>query len=403
MQKSVVELMKSLVKVCELKNIADAVVSGGGPDIVKGVDCRYRKWTVFKLITHMLYVPLYTSIISKYFSEFYYVDLFSGSGLGYVSEEVLEDVVKNVDSVGLLRIAGSPLIPLSIVRKPFSGLYLNDLDPHKTNLLRKRIEAIARLTNSQKKSNCFPFPVNQNNIKIYNHDANIIVNKIMKDVEAKHETLMKKKGRGCHLYFFIDPSGLEFKRKSLERILRSSVRSDIVTLFNSYGAAMQVYNHIKYGYRDDVVRECLGDRYIDYVNSYARGKGKSMKDLNVRELSECLLNYYINIFNTYNYEVVTIRLSLIEPTIAKSKEQEREFDILLATKKTKRGNPYINAFIYIKNLVEKVAKDIGYSKVINAFIEYIATGRLPGLLGYIINNPNEFFNKYSTYKRYGLV
>ncbi|MEM1776224.1 MAG: hypothetical protein QW079_04790, partial [Nitrososphaerota archaeon] len=151
------------------------------------------------------------------------------------------------------------------------------------------------------------------------------------------------------------------------------------------------------------VRECLGDRYIDYVNNYARSKGKSMEDLNVRELSECLLNCYIEIFNTYNYEVVTIRLSLIEPTIAKSREQEREFDILLATKKTRGGNPYINAFIYIKNLVEKVAKQIGYSSVINAFIEYIATGQLPGLLRYIIDNPNEFFNKYSTYKRYGLV
>lgn len=394
------ELIKGLEKVKELKELADAVVRAGGPDIKRGIDFPYRRWTIFKLIAHLLYTPLYTSIIEKYFAEFYYVDLFSGSGLGYISEEDVKEAVRTF--TGTLRIAGSPLIPLSIVRKPFSRIYLNDMDQNKILLLRKRIEAASAASKNLEYKRWFPFQIDSSRIRIYSLDANLIIDTIVKEIEGAYESLIKSKNKGCHAYFFIDPSGLEFKRKSLEKILKSKVRNDIMILFNSYGAALQAYNHIKFDQSDAALRKCLGDSYEEHIENHAKSLGKKKNDLTIRELADALLGYYQEIFRAHNYEVVSVKLSLIEPTIAKSETQEREFDLIYATKKTKQGNPYINGFLYIKSLVEEFANKIGYSTIINMFIEYMATGELPGLLKLIIKDPEAILSQYSTYKRFGL-
>ncbi|MEM4467813.1 MAG: three-Cys-motif partner protein TcmP [Candidatus Nezhaarchaeales archaeon] len=273
--------------------IADAIVQEGGPDvdIKRNIDCRYRKWTIFKLIVHLLYTPLYTSIIKKYFTtEFYYVDLFAGSGFGYLSEEDISDAdIKGIQNV---RIAGSPLIASSIVKEYFTRLYLNDVDQAKIKLLKKRIEILAKLSKSPRK---YPFPLPQSpldldRIKICDMDANEAVKKIMKEIEEKYERMVNK-GKGCHVYFFIDPEGLEFKRESLERIVGSDVQSDIMTLFNSYGAALQAYNHIHHGYSDSALRECVGNDYAAWIGDCARMCDRKLKELSVKGLADSL-NYY---------------------------------------------------------------------------------------------------------------
>jgi ABC-type thiamine transport system substrate-binding protein len=74
-------------------------------------------------------------------------------------------------------------------------------------------------------------------------------------------------------------------------------------------------------------------------------------------------------------------------------------DLIFATPKTKGGNKYINAIKYIKKLVEET--DInGRGWLAEALYEFVLKGELPGLLSYMIKNPREILEKYSTSKRY---
>jgi three-Cys-motif partner protein len=98
--------------------------------LTKGVDdFEANPWTVLKLWVLMLYVPLYTSIISRYYPNMVYVDLFAGSGLcRYKGSKV--------------PVVGSSLIALSFAKKSFTTMFFNDISPAKIKYLEKRLNSI---------------------------------------------------------------------------------------------------------------------------------------------------------------------------------------------------------------------------------------------------------------------
>lgn len=385
------DVMRYLVKIIEIKTIADVVVERGGQevDIRESVDFRYREWTLFKLIAHLLYVPLYTSIIKRYFVEYYYIDLFAGSGMGYLERGGRR-----------IRIAGSSLIALSFAKPQFTKIYLNDAKQRKIKLLMERIKILSELPLKERKKYGFPLDeIDMERIKPYTLDANRAIEKIMSEIEERNKELLGRVGRGCHIYAFIDPEGLELEFKSLERILTSPVRSDLMILFNSYGVAMQVHNHFNSGYSDDAVRRHLGEGYYDYLERQARQRGKALEQLTVDELDDILTEFYAKEIERHGYKTVTIRLSLRDG--ARSPGQEREFNLIYATRSTKRNNPYMAALDYIKELVESPARYMGYGNLIDDAVYYLETGGLRGLLKDIIERPEEFFKRYSTSARFG--
>lgn len=383
-------VIRNLVKIKEIKNIADVIVEIGGKKVdIKGSDVKYREWTLFKLIAHLLYVPLYTSIIKNYFKEHYYIDLFAGSGMGYLERDNRR-----------IRIAGSALIALSFAKPQFTRVYLNDKEQERIELLRKRIDILANIPHEKRKEYGFPLDtINTQYIKFSFQDANIAIERIMKEIEERHEEIYKRTKKGCHIYAFIDPEGLELEFKSLRRILSSNVRSDLMILFNSYGVALQVHNHINYDYSDEAIRKHLGEEYYNYIEEQAKQRGKTLEQLTVDELDDILTEYYAKMIEEYGYKTVIIKLSLIGRM--KSPRQEREFNLIYATKKTKRDNPYIAALNYIKEVVEYPARDTGYSNFMDLAIEYMETGKLPGLLSDIIDKPEEVLRRYSTSAKFG--
>lgn len=199
-------VIRNLVKIKEIKNIADVIVEIGGKKVdIKGSDVKYREWTLFKLIAHLLYVPLYTSIIKNYFKEHYYIDLFAGSGMGYLERDNRR-----------IRIAGSALIALSFAKPQFTRVYLNDKEQERIELLRKRIDILANIPHEKRKEYGFPLDtINTQYIKFSFQDANIAIERIMKEIEERHEEIYKRTKKGCHIYAFIDPEGLELEFKSL--------------------------------------------------------------------------------------------------------------------------------------------------------------------------------------------
>jgi len=56
-----------------------------------------------------LYTPLYVSIISKYYKEFNYIDLFAGSGVGKLEDTAVPDSPILGETFGYYLINGYPI------------------------------------------------------------------------------------------------------------------------------------------------------------------------------------------------------------------------------------------------------------------------------------------------------
>jgi len=323
-----------------------------------------------------LYAPLYTSIIKTRFAEFNYIDLFAGSGLN-----------KFEDSNIIL--AGSPIIALSFATKPFSKAFFIDLSQGKITLLKNRISRLKELSKKMEYRE-FIFSNIENTITIYfSQDANTKVKKIYEEIEKRHEELLDKIHRGCHNLVFIDPYGFEFKRRSLERILSSSVRNDLIIFFNSYGAGMQAYNVIHHNYSSRLLNDHLGSEWYNFIKQTAKRSNINEDKLSRNTLSHMLSSYYVGILKKHDYVVEVIRLPL--------KLEMQQFDLIFACKRTRRGNPFLKGVRYIKNLLEST----NY-RLVDLLKEYVETGKLPGLLNYVIKDPEKALRRYGTARRYGI-
>lgn len=152
---------------------------------------------------------------------------------------------------------------------------------------------------------------------------------------------------------------------------------------------MQAYNVIHFGYSSSSLDEHLGTEWLDYVKKRTQEEGLKLKDLSRNKLSKILSDYYISIFLRHNYVVRVIRLPL--------KLKSQQFDLIFACRRTRGGNPFLNGVEYIKNMLENTDY-----RLIDELLSYVTTGKIPGLIGYIIRNPEKALEKYKTARRYGI-
>ncbi len=332
---SLKEVFKRLQKFIELSTLGRLVTSTDRTKFNPLIDCfigkdgrrkGYNKWTLLKLMFLQLYVPLYTSIISRWFAGWNYIDLFAGSGVGKLEET---DIV----------IAGSPIISLAFATKRFSNAYFVDIDRLKLSLLKHRVELLKELSRQDTYRDYIFTDLSAVKTKFFIKDANRAVFDIYSELEHYHKLLIKKVRRGYHNLVFIDPYGMEFHMKSLKRILRSSIRNDLIILFNSYAAGLQAYDHIHHGYEAQKLYSYLGEGWLDYIKRRAKDEGIKIDNISRNRLSDWLSDYYIKSIVRHNYVAVRIRLPL--------KLRSQQFDLIYASHKTKSGNPFINAiFVY---------------------------------------------------------
>ncbi len=375
------EILKRLQKFREIHTLGKLVSEDKETAYTPSIDSEnnftYNKWTLLKLLFLFLYTPLYTSIIGSRYADMNYIDLFSGSGVNKLEDT---DIV----------IAGSPIIALALARIPFNHAYFNDTDGRKICMLKKRVEKLKELSTKNRYREVIFSNISSTSVNYRTKDANEALVEIFEEIDERARRLLKEKGKGCHNLIFIDPFGFEFKRESLELILKAKFRSDIIILFNSYGAGLNAYNIIKLGRSSKSLDNLLGTEWLDYVKQKAQEKGKSLEDLGRNELSNMLSEYYVELFRSHNYVVRIVRLPL--------RLESQQFDLIFACRRTNQGNRFLPAVDYIKNMLEKtdyrLVDELEYS---------IKTGRLPGLIGYIIEDPETALEKYKTARRYGIL
>lgn len=397
MMNSVESLFKHIAKLSELRSLGEIFKDSPSTAPNPRIDFPYNKWSLYIRLIHLLYVPLYTSIISKHFAEFYYIDLFAGSGIGILEPE---EVHADVCTESSIPIGGSPFIAMCFaVERQFTSFILVEMNSAKAALLKKRVKRFCEVASQADLQKRYKWccssvarQVTPERVVVYNNDANNVVDKVMKSLEERQRKLIEERRGGVHAYVFIDPTGMELKRKSLDRILKSSVRTDILELFNTYGVAVQAINVIHEGHDDKALVEHLGPGWRDLVSEEARKLGKRLEDLKFEDIEEILANY-----RRQTYEQAGRRVERIPVRLTVS----RHFDMFISSPRTRKGNPYFNAFRSIAKYVEEAGKR-KYESV-DEFVRYICTGELPGLLKYLVDNPEKVMKKYSTLRRYGEI
>jgi three-Cys-motif partner protein len=381
--------LRKLTKFYELHQIGDAITRSEETRLVCGVDPKYNQWTLLKLTAIFLYVPLYTRIISNHFGEYYLVDLFAGSGIGYIDPNCSSNSCKCNEET--IRIAGTPLMSICYATPQFTKIYLNDIDQRKIDLLNKRLNYLENIASQQKKPSWIFDQFKTNIVKFYKEDSNKALEDILNDIEDRNKQIFQRIGKKAHALIIIDQEGMDLNRDTLDRILRSSVRNDLFILFNTQGVGLQAYNSLRMGHSSDALDRHLGPQWKDAVRKYAEDRNKKPEDLSKSELSDVIFTYYMNEISKQQRIVVGIRIPM--------RLRPQPLDLIFATPRTQSGNRYINAIKYIKELVEET--DInGRGWLAEALYEFVLKGELPGLLSYMINNPGEILRKYSTSKRY---
>ncbi len=373
-------------KIKELSTLGRLVTSTDITSYNSDIDgFEYNKWTILKLLVLHQYVPHYTKIISSRYKEYYFLDFFAGSGVGKVKK--YEDVV----------IAGSPIIALSFTTNPFSGAIFFELNKKKLELLKSRIEHLIELSKKDEHRKYIFSDLTGLEYITPEGDCNENIDRVYSVLEKRHQILYNKHKKGIHFLAFIDPFGLTFKWKSLERILRSSIRTDIIMFINSYTLGLQAYNHLYMGWKADQLLSFIGD---DYWEEEVRNKTSSINNNKerIKVLAKFLREYYLKKIRDYylkNHRKKPNQLIIKTIELPLERMEDKHFDIVYITRKTPSGSPYTENIDYMKRMLEKTEYEL-----IDWLLEYVARGKMNETLLSYLNDVDKLFEKYSTYYRY---
>lgn len=162
-------------------------------EIQSDVYNEFEEATPLKLIFLHYSLSIYALIISKYYKNMFYIDLFAGSGL---------NKMKNSRDT----IIGSPLIALLNHRERFTHFFFCEKDPMLFDALKLRLEALSI-----------------KNVEIIHDDCNTELDNIISKI---------KEIRSSHAFFFIDPYAMEFKWNSMKKVL--STYTDVMFTFMTH-------------------------------------------------------------------------------------------------------------------------------------------------------------------------
>lgn len=197
------------------------------------------------------------------------------------------------------RIIGSPLIAATAAHRPFTKLFLVEGKPERSKALGDRLKT----------------EIDKNRFEVYHENCNVAVDKIVEE--------HLKKGRP-HYLAFIDCQGLDVDWATMEKILKYP--GDLIFTFQT---ALIVRT------RD----------YPDRLNKfYGDDSWKTAKS------GDDFLRCYEDKLREYRDIVINIRI----------KEKRRGgfyYHLIFATRKTKGGNPWLQAVDLIKNRIENHTGD----------------------------------------------
>ncbi|MDG6221790.1 MAG: three-Cys-motif partner protein TcmP [Candidatus Bathyarchaeota archaeon] len=264
-------------------------------------------WSLVKLLAFRRFVEIYTKIIGaekqkKFFKNMFYIDLMSGSGLCRVRKT--KDIV-----------AGSTIIACVEAYHPFNKHFIVEQDPKKASALEERVKHFT------------------NDYKLFNCDCNDCIEEILAQIPEK-----------SHYLAFVDCLGMDVPWSTMKKIF--SKNGDVLINFQT----------------------SLLWRQPNIVKKQSRGWKKTKNNLNnffgdsrwteARE-SKDLLDAYIEKIKTETSRNLVISLPVIG-------EGSYRYDIILATRLTKNGSPWIKS---MQELEERMG---GYKPAfIQSILDYL--------------------------------
>jgi len=153
---------------------------------VSNIHYKAHTWTSLKLLALAYWVSIYTKIISKRYSNYWYLDLLAGPGTDLISET--GDVI-----------VGSPFIAHFFAQRPFSRYIFIELDGSRFRALKARVEALGIRAS------------------VYPADCNDVVRALKLNAD--------------HMLIFVDCEGLEVHWNTIDRLLQRP--SDLLLLFQT--------------------------------------------------------------------------------------------------------------------------------------------------------------------------
>jgi len=377
--RTALEIINRIRKFIDLVELGKLITNSDSTRYLSQIDSddgafTYNRWTLLKLLFLYLYVPLYTSIIRKNFAEFNYIDAFAGSGVNKLADTPI-------------LIPGSPIIALAMATSPYANIYLVEKDSSKRNLLKRRVDLLIRLSKDPRYREIILTDLSPVNV-IYKSDITLELNQMFATIEKRHEELYANWGKGCHNLVFIDPFGLQFPKTCVERIINSKVRSDIIMFFNTRAVGMQAYNALYERKSVNVLDSFLGPDWKKNLQQLIVDDRPSPN-----EIGRLVRDFYVEQIKKKDRIVEVIELPIRE-----DEEYNRHFDLIYSCRKTKGGNPFLQAIEYIKDYIRKT----GY-KFMDQIFEYITTKELPLELYQFTEDPQKLLEKYSLSRRYGVL
>lgn len=197
------------------------------------------------------------------------------------------------------RIIGSPLIAATASHRPFTKLLLVEGKPERSKALEDRLKT----------------EIDENRFEVYRENCNVAVDKIVEE--------HLKKGRP-HYLAFIDCQGLDVDWATMEKILKYP--GDLIFTFQT-AMIDRAQDH--------------SDRLNKFYGDDSWKTAKSRDDF---------LRCYEDKLREYRDIVINIRI----------KEKRRGgfyYHLIFATRKTKGGNPWLQAVDLIKNRIENHTGD----------------------------------------------
>jgi len=243
----------------------------------------YKKgvWTLRKLVIYNYYIDIYTKIIKKrpYYNPYYYFDLFSGSGLVNINIGNKEIVV-----------FGSPLLAALTIKQEyrFHKYILLEKDKARYGILKK----IFNILKQEYKINL--------EYQIINEDMNNIDCYLRYMNECKHALVI------------IDPEGLEPKWSTISKLLSNNC--DVIITFMESGIK-RVLGKAKKSEADKKILEEFIGRELMKIPTIDK-----LEKMYIENIQAC---------NKKAYRTIEV------------KTNHFEYDIIIATKKTKKDNPWL--------------------------------------------------------------
>ena len=251
-----------------------------------------KPWSIIKLLALLRFVNIYTKIIKakkqrEFFKNMYYIDLLAGSGLCRIGAR--GDIF-----------AGSALVACTECFHPFDKYFLVEKDFEKAEALKARIESIT------------------SNSKVFKRDCNDCIEEIVEEIDERD-----------HYLAFIDCEGMDVSWATMESLLAKN--GDVLLNFQTQSIWRQP----------------------NKVKNRSRGWRKTLETLNrffgddrwkdCREASDLLECYMDKIRNETTRKIVL-------PLPVKGSGSYR-YDIILATRKTKGGSPWIKPMEELKEIM----------------------------------------------------